>query len=106
MAGLKGTRGYPALASHTVRVLRYSSRLNMMLESILLNMYSPERPNARSLSFVRSAHERLDEFWQGLPKDLRLERGNMPAVCPPSNMVLLKCASSLRLSCSCSCACP
>lgn len=82
---------YPPFAANTVRILRHSSRLNMILESILLNMYSPERPNARSLSFVRSAHERLDEFWQSLPRDLRLEKGNMPAVCPPSNGILLKC---------------
>jgi hypothetical protein len=78
------------MPSHTVRILRFSSRLNMILESILLNMYSPERPNARSLSFVRSAHERLDEFWRSLPRDLRLEKGNMPVVCLPSNVIMLK----------------
>lgn len=70
----------------------------MILESILLNMYSPERPNARSLSFVRSAHERLDEFWAQLPRDLRMEKGNMPDVCPPSNGILLKWVSSSRLA--------
>lgn len=62
----------------------------MILESILLNMYSPERPNARSLSFVRSAHERLDGFWADLPGDLKLVKGSMPSVCPPSNCVMLK----------------
>jgi hypothetical protein len=53
-------------------------------------MYSPERPNARSMSFIRSAVENLDNWRNNLPVELKLEKQILPPCSPPSNVVTLK----------------
>jgi hypothetical protein len=62
----------------------------MILESILVNMYSPHRPHVRSISFIHSADERIKEWGAGLPDNIRLERNNMPQFCPPTNITVMK----------------
>lgn len=62
----------------------------MILEDILVNMYSPHRPQARSAQFVRQADERLLRWREDLPSVIRLERGNFPDFCPPTNVTVLK----------------
>jgi len=62
----------------------------MILESILVNMYSPHRPHARSISFIHSADERLKEWRSTLPEDVRLDRNNLPEFCPPTNVTVMK----------------
>lgn len=83
-------RRYPHTMSRTTCVLRYSSQLHMILESILVNMYSPHRPHARSLSFIEHAEERLKEWRADLPDDLWIDRSHLPEFCPPTNVVVLK----------------
>jgi hypothetical protein len=80
---------YPARKLLKTFTLRHSSRLNLILESILTNMYSPSRPNARSLSFIRSAIDRLDQWRQQLPAEIRIEAHSLPAISPPANTVML-----------------
>ena len=83
-------RSYPRTASKTTFTLRYSSQLNMILESILVNMYSPQRPHARSVSFIRAADEQLRQWRTTVPDTLRLDRDNLPQFCPPTNVICLK----------------
>lgn len=83
-------RSYPPTKVMTTYALRHSCRLNIILESILTNMYSPERPNARSLSFVRTASERLEAWRRDQPVDLKIDGPIMPLICPPTHIVLQK----------------
>jgi hypothetical protein len=53
-------------------------------------MYSPDRPNARSRSFIKAAEERLDDWRRNLPAQLKLEKPHLPAYSPPANIVILK----------------
>lgn len=72
--------------------LRFYSQLNMMVESILVNMYSPHRPEARSTSFILSMDERLSEWWKDLPSGMKLDPANLPEYCPPISITVLKYA--------------
>ena len=74
----------------TTHAWRYFCKLNIQLEAILQNMYSPERPNARSLSFVRTATERLDKWRQEQPDDLKLDSPMLPVTTPPTHIVVQK----------------
>lgn len=80
---------YPRTTTMTNYVLRYYVHLNQILESILVNMYSPHRPQARSVTFIRSADEKLKKWWDGLPPSLKLEKTRLPEFCPPTNITLL-----------------
>lgn len=62
----------------------------MILESILVNMYSPHRPHARSISFIHTADERLKEWRASLPDDVLLDRAHQPEYCPPANITVMK----------------
>jgi hypothetical protein len=62
----------------------------MILESILVNMYSPHRPHARSLSFIESAHQQLKDWRSNLPDDLFIDRAKLPEWCPPTNIIVMK----------------
>lgn len=85
---------YPPTKLLKTFTLRHSSRLNIILESILTNMYSPGRPNARSLAFIRSAVDDLERWRRDLPQQLRIEGPTLPACSPPANVVILKYVSS------------
>ncbi|ORY34327.1 fungal-specific transcription factor domain-domain-containing protein [Naematelia encephala] len=80
---------YPHQPRLTIFTLRHSCQLNIILESILTNMYSIERPNARSLSFIRTADERLVSWLKNLPRELWLDINDLPAVSPPTHIVTL-----------------
>jgi hypothetical protein len=81
---------YPKRKLLKTFTLRHFSGLNLILESILTNMYSPSRPNARSLSFIRSAVDRLDTWRKQLPEEIKIESHSLPAISPPANTVILK----------------
>jgi hypothetical protein len=90
-ASLPLGREYPPTKLLKTFALRYSSKLNIILESILANMYSPGRPNARSLSFIRSAVDKLEAWRKTLPAELKIEGPDLPSCSPPANVVILKC---------------
>lgn len=81
---------YPRRTSMTSFTLRRTIGLNLILETILVNMYSPTRPNARSVSFIRKTDESLLKWYAELPAAIKLERGKMPEFCPPTNISVLK----------------
>jgi len=91
-------RYYPRTTSKTTFCLRYSSQLYMILESILANMYSPQRPNARSVSFIRTTDEQLKQWRKTLPDVLKMDTDNLPQLSPPTNVTTLKCVSTRRQS--------
>lgn len=70
--------------------LRRTISLNVILENILVNMYSPTRPNARSVSFIRKTEDALQKWYDDLPAEIKLERGKLPEFCPPTNISVLK----------------
>lgn len=80
---------YPKCKLLKTFTLRHLSKLNLILESILTNMYSPMRPNARSLSFIRSASDKLESWRRDLPTELKIEAPMVPTASPPSNIVIL-----------------
>lgn len=84
------SRYYPRTTAKTTFCLRYSSQLYMILESILANMYSPQRPNARSVSFIRATDEQLKTWRSNLPDVLKLDASNLPQMSPPTNVTTLK----------------
>lgn len=81
---------YPRTTTMTNYVLRYTAELNQILEYILIGMYSPHRPHARSVSFIRGADERLRNWYENLPPNLKLEKDRLPEFSPPTNITLLK----------------
>lgn len=83
-------RRYPRRTSMTSFTLRRTIGLNLILETILVNMYSPTRPNARSVSFIRKTDESLLKWYAELPDAIKLERGKLPEFCPPTNISVLK----------------
>ncbi|BEJ00153.1 hypothetical protein CcaverHIS631_0500100 [Cutaneotrichosporon cavernicola] len=88
-AALPLSKSYPSTKLLKTFTLRHSSKLNIILESILTNMYSPDRPNMRSLSFIRSAVDKLETWRRNLPSELRIEGPTLPRCSPPANVVIL-----------------
>ncbi|BEI92243.1 uncharacterized protein CcaverHIS019_0410630 [Cutaneotrichosporon cavernicola] len=80
---------YPRTTSMTNYVLKYYVVLNQILEEILINMYSPHRPQARSVTFIRNADEKLKKWWDELPPAIKLDKARLPEFCPPTNITLL-----------------
>lgn len=80
---------YPRTTTMTNYVLRYYVHLNHILEDILVNMYSPHRPQARSVTFIRNADEKLKKWWDDLPPALKLDKARLPEFCPPTNITLM-----------------
>ncbi|KAL1409006.1 hypothetical protein Q8F55_005830 [Vanrija albida] len=79
---------YPKHPMLKTLTLRHNARLFAILESILTNMYSPGLPNARSVSFIRTAIEDLEAWRKSIPDVLKLEPPNLPEFCPPPNIVV------------------
>lgn len=80
---------YPRTTSMTNYVLRYYVVLNQILEEILVNMYSPHRPQARSVTFIRHADEKLKKWWDELAPAIKLDSARLPEFCPPTNITLM-----------------
>lgn len=69
--------------------LRHFAALNIQLESIIANMYSPGSAHARSHQYLSMAIERLETWRRQLPAELKLEAGNLPLFSPPTNIMIL-----------------
>lgn len=80
---------YPAQPLLKSFCLRHFAALNIQLESIIANMYSPGSAHARSHQYLSMAIERLETWRRQLPAELKLEAGNLPLFSPPTNIMIL-----------------
>ena len=83
---------YPATPAHSTSSFTRMCQLSVIFNEILVHMYDPLHQNSvteMQECFVRQ-EVALKQWWDDLPSPLRLESDSLPALAPPSHIVVLK----------------
>jgi hypothetical protein len=67
-------------------------RLAEILDQLLLHLYSPDYQRSAQPAPIWTAElaSKLRNWWEDLPPFLKISTMDLPALCPPSHIVVLK----------------
>ncbi|KAF3760441.1 hypothetical protein M406DRAFT_237195, partial [Cryphonectria parasitica EP155] len=93
--GLKYPDGvkYPPIAAHSTSCFMLMCQLSVIFNQILVHMYDPLQQNSEAeiQECLARQEAALREWWEALPKFLKIEASILPPLSPPSHVVTLNC---------------
>ncbi|KAL2843703.1 fungal-specific transcription factor domain-containing protein [Aspergillus pseudoustus] len=84
---------YPPTTAHSISCFRWTCRLAIIFNQILLHIYDPSKTHTESelRACLQSEGQSLKQWWDDLPDFLKIDTANLPEHCPPSHIVTLNC---------------
>ena len=80
---------YPPMKSHVISCFENSGRLAVILNDIILNLYS-RRAGPSANEAHRSIRDKLAEWREKSPSYLKYDPDNLPSMCPPPHILTQK----------------
>jgi len=82
--------GYPPNKNYAVSCFVNSCRLAIIINDIVVQLYSKRNNRSMTESSLRDIKVRLDVWRAESPSHLKFNVDNLPAVCPPPHIVSQK----------------
>lgn len=89
VSGRLQTAEYPPMKSHAVSCFQNSCRLSIILNDIMLLLYSRRRAEDLEAE-IRATSMRLDRWRSDTPDHLKYDPSRLPAICGPPHILTQK----------------
>ena len=85
-------QAYPPMQAHSISCFMRMCGLAEILNEVLVHLYDPhrQRPEEQVQYFVEELASKLHGWHSELPEFLKLSAVDLPLMCPPSHIAVLK----------------